>query len=1049
MLERAAIVRWGRRRGWVFVVAGLLALAWMTFPPLPRGDELGAYEADPSLSLILGCARERGLQFGSDLVYTYGPLGFLVFPHFGAAGAGLRLVLDAGLSGLAALGLCLVAARAGAWRGWLLVLIFAWAAAQAEIRTDLVLNTALLSWGWLSLTETGRRLTGSVAVLVGIAAFCAAAKVSFLLTAPAATALVAADLWIRGERRLAGGALAGWGLGFFALWVLAGQSPAGLGEFLLRAPEVARGYNAALGWEPLWLPGRLAWAAVALLGLSGVGWTFAPDGADWRRRRRWLRLGWLGVIVFPAWKHAIVRAHESNLVSWFAFTVAVLLLLNASCANPRPRTNWRIWLPSAGCLLLSLAGLQCFLPPLGKSWVRPFQAAAGNLQILANPGDYLRRAHTQLEVNRENARLPRLREIVGEEAVDVFGRRQAFALLNGWNYRPRPAPQGYAVSNARLMRLNEEFYRSARAPRWVLFELDALDRKLPPLEDALVLRHLLINYEPAARERGFLLLERRTAEKPALTLLREGAIGLGQPIDLRALAGKDLWLEVDIHPSWAGWLRQFLARAPVLRLAAWREPGGDLWVRKRAPASMLAGGFLLSPLLLRTEDVAQLYASASPRQPGACALEAAPGEDYLWSRELRYRVFEVANRLGRSDPHGVGQEWDRAATEAASGGKPRGQTTAAAAATTAPAAPPFVVFRSPRWRPDLPAPGGLDEWLTFALFAALPLVAGGMLWSFARAGRHRSRPAGWLRLLVGNALVLLGLLSAAFLAGECYFRFFYDTTDSLAFTKVCQRWVQRHWRVNGAGCRDEVEYAAARTPGKRRVVFLGDSFTAGHGIKEVRDRFANRLRQRHPDWEVQVLANVGLDTGAEMILLRRLFAKGWEPGEVVLVYCLNDLGDLMTEAGQEVGSRLDNPEAHGWWVRNSYLVNLLFHHYQASRQPEARDYFPRVRAAYQGPLWEKQKERLKALRDLVASHGGRFSAVTFPFLHALGPRYEYQFVHDQLGQLWAELAVPHLDLLPVFAGWDPAEVTVNAYDAHPNERANQLAAEAIDAWLAR
>jgi hypothetical protein len=74
--------------------------------------------------------------------------------------------------------------------------------------------------------------------------------------------------------------------------------------------------------------------------------------------------------------------------------------------------------------------------------------------------------------------------------------------------------------------------------------------------------------------------------------------------------------------------------------------------------------------------------------------------------------------------------------------------------------------------------------------------------------------------------------------------------------------------------------------------------------------------------------------------------------------------------------------------------------------------------------------------------------VTFPFLHELGPHDEFQSVHDKLSQCWQELGVPELDLLPIYKDLAPAQVTVNRYDAHPNEYANKLGADAIDKWLA-
>jgi lysophospholipase L1-like esterase len=253
--------------------------------------------------------------------------------------------------------------------------------------------------------------------------------------------------------------------------------------------------------------------------------------------------------------------------------------------------------------------------------------------------------------------------------------------------------------------------------------------------------------------------------------------------------------------------------------------------------------------------------------------------------------------------------------------------------------------------------------------------------------------------------------------------------------------------VNRAGCRDDVQYSPALTPGKRRISFLGDSFTAGHGIKDVQDRFPNRLRRAHPEWEIHVLARIGLDTGGELTYMRKAFARGYQTELVVLVYCLNDVGDLMpaqTEAMTRAMEALDNT---GWLVRNSYMLNLWYYHYEAARDPYFGNYYPFVREAYKGKLWEQQQERLRALRDLVRAHGARFAVVTFPFLHALGPHYSYRPVHEKLDVFWRSLGVPHLDLLPVFEGLPPSRLTVNRFDAHPNEYANQLAAAAIDKWL--
>src|SRR5262249_33528798 len=141
------------------------------------------------------------------------------------------------------------------------------------------------------------------------------------------------------------------------------------------------------------------------------------------------------------------------------------------------------------------------------------------------------------------------------------------------------------------------------------------------------------------------------------------------------------------------------------------------------------------------------------------------------------------------------------------------------------------------------------------------------------------------------------------------------------------------------GCRDDVEYLPTLQPGRRRVTFLGDSFTAGHGIKDVADRFPNRLRKTHPGWDVQVLANVGLDPGGELALLKKAFARGYQVNDVVLVYCLNDVGDLLTEQGQAFTGVFGALAQSPWFARNSYFLNLYYSRLQAARNPFVRDYF--------------------------------------------------------------------------------------------------------------
>lgn len=343
----------------------------------------------------------------------------------------------------------------------------------------------------------------------------------------------------------------------------------------------------------------------------------------------------------------------------------------------------------------------------------------------------------------------------------------------------------------------------------------------------------------------------------------------------------------------------------------------------------------------------------------------------------------------------------------------------------------------------------MDDKLTLILFLVAPPIAGELLLLFLlfHFTRGSARKLGWQRIAFFNLFSVLLLVVLSFAGGELYYRFVYDTTDSVAYTKVSRQWGRRYIVVNSAGFRDNVQYSLPITPGKRRISFLGDSFTAGQGVKSVEDRFPNLLRAKHPEWEVHVLARLGWDTGKELQELEKYQANGYRFDTVVLVYCLNDVADLFPEWTRALEEIQADAQRGGWLRNHSFFLDILYHRRMAANNPYVKDYYAFVKQGYQGEKWEIQKQRLSALRNVVESNGGKFAVVMFPFLQSLGTNYEYQSIHDELNRFWTELNVPHLDLLPTFAGVPREDLMVNAYDPHPNEFANSLAAKRIEAFL--
>lgn len=264
---------------------------------------------------------------------------------------------------------------------------------------------------------------------------------------------------------------------------------------------------------------------------------------------------------------------------------------------------------------------------------------------------------------------------------------------------------------------------------------------------------------------------------------------------------------------------------------------------------------------------------------------------------------------------------------------------------------------------------------------------------------------------------------------------------------VSQRWKERYWHENAGGWRDNLDISPRIQGNKRRLTIVGDSFTAGQGIKDIEERFVNRLRRSHPEWEVHMIADDGADTDWHLANLQSVFTNGYQADTVLLIYVLNDISDLIPAWQDLVRTAKADYKNRNWLRRNSYFLDTLSFRFAARRNNYMPRYYEMMRAAYTGPLWEQQQGRLTTLRDLVIAHGGRLTVVTFPFLNSLGANSEYAPVHAQLDQFWRSLGVPHLDLLPLYQDLPSPKLTVNRRDAHPNEYAHALAADAMEKFL--
>lgn len=104
---------------------------------------------------------------------------------------------------------------------------------------------------------------------------------------------------------------------------------------------------------------------------------------------------------------------------------------------------------------------------------------------------------------------------------------------------------------------------------------------------------------------------------------------------------------------------------------------------------------------------------------------------------------------------------------------------------------------------------------------------------------------------------------------------------------------QTYHRVitNSAGMRSSRDYPKLKPAGRKRVVFLGDSYTAGDGVSNGQ-RFTDLLEQRHPNLDALNFGLNGTGTDQQLLIYEHL-AREYEADAYVICICVENIARNM------------------------------------------------------------------------------------------------------------------------------------------------------------
>ena len=608
---------WSRAAVSVVLTVGL-GLSLMSLPGAPDARLDGSWQE------MLVKAHYQGLQFGRDIIFTWGPWGFLCTRyHLGALGAVPILIWQTAGQLLLAFTLVVLTGRLSASRR---IVFFAGLFTFQWLFQDTVYFVVMVLVAIGGLMRIGAAWPRLVAwtLLLG---FLSQLKFTYFVVSSGA-AIASAACWY--GRRSSGRAvaiLAGYAAGVLGAWCAAGQSPGNLYPYVLRSLEIASGYGDAMGLDET--STLFVWgASIAILCLLFCWdiWRKVEDRCLGRPASVFLALAF-----YVMWKESFTRADMVGLGGHVFGLFGFVVILAPVCVGLLfPSRSWH-WFDAS--LLVCLFAVGCADPQFYSSVVRvEWQRLYGGFlqlgRLVDQPADWQEAYDTARELNA----LPTVRDAVGSGTIDVVNYSEGAALLNGLTLSARPIFQSYSAYTPSLEGWNLRFYQSDKAPDFLLWDSGRVDNRYPGQDDAMLVAALPGHYEPALSEAGYWLFRKITPVSRIAAehrLLFKRSVHLGESIELPPDTRSAIWLEADAVPNAMGKARALLYKPAEIEIVTTDELGQErTW---RLLPRVARAGFLLVPTLERGEDLVGLMNGETKSRVSRLRFEAPGDQGEFWS----------------------------------------------------------------------------------------------------------------------------------------------------------------------------------------------------------------------------------------------------------------------------------------------------------------------------------------------------------------------------------------------------------------------------------
>jgi lysophospholipase L1-like esterase len=273
---------------------------------------------------------------------------------------------------------------------------------------------------------------------------------------------------------------------------------------------------------------------------------------------------------------------------------------------------------------------------------------------------------------------------------------------------------------------------------------------------------------------------------------------------------------------------------------------------------------------------------------------------------------------------------------------------------------------------------------------------------------------------------------------------FIPRSHSADHTLASKLWYAKYWNpINSLGLRDNEP-----DNNKPVILFVGDSFTAGHGLKSVDDRFSNivgkELNKKEKKYTIINIGKPNLDSNSEYDeMINFLYLTRIKPEKIILQYCGNDIEGVAAKDGL-IFEGFRPPSDMNKFIlfigAGSYLFNYLY--FLSPREYLGRSYINYLTRAYRNEqILSKHENNLRLFVNYAKENSIQFIVVIFPFLTDV-EMSDALYVNNIVGFFNAN----HVSIVNVSQLAKDIPIPkriVNKNDTHASKRLNRMIAREI------